>query len=143
MGRKRHHEPRRYCRYCGAILHRKQWPSALEDMGAFLRRRYCDRACMAQAMVQPDVTRSAHLWRSRRHRKSTCERCGGTTGLHVHHKDGNWKNDILENLETLCSSCHLKDHWQNGRHRWARRVVRAEDYDILLSLCEEEADRNI
>ena len=142
MGRKRKHEPRRYCRHCGAILHRKRWASALEDMGAFLRRRYCDRACMAQAMVQPDVTRSAYLWRARRLRKPACERCSSTVNLHVHHRDGSWRNNCLENLETVCASCHLIGHWKSEKHAWKRRVVRAEDFAILLSLCEDQIERD-
>jgi 5-methylcytosine-specific restriction endonuclease McrA len=35
---------------------------------------------------------------------------------HVHHKDGNWKNDDFDNLVLLCRDCHLrmKPHGRNA-----------------------------
>ena len=39
-----------------------------------------------------------------------CERCGRTDNLWVHHKDGNRKNNKLENLMVVCPSCHAKIH---------------------------------
>lgn len=44
-----------------------------------------------------------------------CSKCGWTavhpvTGkipLHIHHKDGNYKNNILSNLVVLCPNCHV------------------------------------
>jgi 5-methylcytosine-specific restriction endonuclease McrA len=43
-----------------------------------------------------------------------CVRCGRTNRLHVHHKHS-WKPGqgdphALDNLETLCASCHRKAH---------------------------------
>lgn len=48
-----------------------------------------------------------------------CRRCGSTERLHVHHIV-EWKetqDNGLENLETLCTTCHFKHH---------RRSVEAE-----------------
>ncbi len=39
-----------------------------------------------------------------------CSRCFLTEKLIVHHKDGNRKNNIRENLMVLCGSCHAKEH---------------------------------
>lgn len=46
-----------------------------------------------------------------------CVKCGSVKQLVVHHKDGNGrpkpeelKNNTLENLETLCRSCHIAAH---------------------------------
>ena len=46
-----------------------------------------------------------------------CVRCGTGVALTVHHKDGKGrsvprgkKNNKLSNLETLCRSCHMKEH---------------------------------
>lgn len=35
-----------------------------------------------------------------------CVNCETTENLVVHHKDGNTKNNILENLEMRCYTCH-------------------------------------
>jgi hypothetical protein len=48
-----------------------------------------------------------------------CERCNCTEyeqNIALHHRDGNWKNYNVSNLEFLCSTCHLNDHngcWSN------------------------------
>ena len=69
---------------------------------------------------------------------SACVRCNSHNSLVVHHKDGQGRsvkhpNNTLENLETLCRSCHINEHraellktkQQNGFHRstlgrWSR-----------------------
>lgn len=38
-----------------------------------------------------------------------CARCQGTAE-HIHHKDGNWKNNTAENLVGLCQNCHSLTH---------------------------------
>lgn len=42
-----------------------------------------------------------------------CNRCGieDKRVLAVHHKDGNRKNNTIENLEWLCRNCHFIAHW--------------------------------
>jgi 5-methylcytosine-specific restriction endonuclease McrA len=40
-----------------------------------------------------------------------CSECGySSNSLCVHHKDRNPKNNSLDNLITLCKSCHSKEH---------------------------------
>lgn len=42
-----------------------------------------------------------------------CQRCGYDQYpkiLHVHHKDRNRKNNVMENLELLCPNCHEIEH---------------------------------
>ena len=46
----------------------------------------------------------------RRHRKVACERCGSTRFLCAHHRDRNRDNGAADNIETLCKSCHQKEH---------------------------------
>lgn len=48
-----------------------------------------------------------------------CQKCGSTRQLCVHHKDGKGrsvpigsKNNLLDNLTTLCRRCHLEAHRQ-------------------------------
>ncbi len=42
-----------------------------------------------------------------------CQICGKNTA-YVHHKNRNKSDNRLENLQTLCNSCHMKYHFQNG-----------------------------
>lgn len=134
---RRKEEPRRYCHYCGARLHRKRYKGVLEDLGAFKRRKYCDLVCAGLGNTKQDVCRSTHLWRARKVRKDACEECGGTQKLSTHHLDRDWKNNDPQNLKTLCISCHLKGHWQQegGLYR-SRRWVPAEPLDALLTAAE-------
>ena len=49
----------------------------------------------------------------------TCQKCGKKKDLVVHHivaYEDNGSNE-LENLLTLCRSCHSKTEWQNGKIR--------------------------
>lgn len=39
-------------------------------------------------------------------RKPVCAICGTETHLHVHHVDGNHKNNAIENLIWVCPRCH-------------------------------------
>ena len=51
-----------------------------------------------------------------------CQICGSPEKLNIHHIDGNgYKNktphNTIDNLITLCSSCHTKlHHWQRKNH---------------------------
>lgn len=105
-------DPEKYCQTCGARMERKRYNGRLEDRGVFLRRRYCCRSC---ANTKESVTKDALHWRARKHRKPNCETCQTENDLHVHHIDRNPANNDPMNLMTLCSSCHLKLHWQEDR----------------------------
>lgn len=137
-------DPRRYCRFCSARLRRKAFASGrLEDMGVFKRRKYCDRLCMAKGMQQPDVSRQSYYQRARKHRKPACERCGTADRLHVHHKDGNFKNNDPANLETLCETCHGKEHGPKRGNTFAGRqwLLKTDLAEIwaLLRTCAIDA----
>lgn len=41
--------------------------------------------------------------------KATCNRCSND-GKVVHHVDGDYKNDDINNLECLCHYCHTQEH---------------------------------
>ncbi len=43
-----------------------------------------------------------------------CVLCKSEDKLNVHHIDKNWKNNSLENLVMLCSSCHSTLHGLEG-----------------------------
>jgi 5-methylcytosine-specific restriction endonuclease McrA len=40
----------------------------------------------------------------------TCELCGATIPLEIHHKDKRRFNNSLANLEILCQKCHRRLH---------------------------------
>ena len=103
--------PIKYCRHCGVQLERKTINGRLEDRGVFMRRLYCDRKCMALAMVKENCASPSHS-RAKAHQqvKSACEVCGATGKLHVHHRDENPSNNSPLNLMTLCPSCHCLSH---------------------------------
>jgi len=57
------------------------------------------------------------LWKqlSRRIRErdnSQCQSCGRFDNLNVHHIDNDKDNNDVDNLITLCDTCHLQRHWE-------------------------------
>ncbi len=107
-------DPYKSCEKCGRQLHRKRYNGRLEDFGAFSRRLFCDRACMAKAMIVDNPSRDQYARRVRHLKKDHCEECGSSKNLHLHHRDRNWANNAVGNLQTLCATCHLKGHWARG-----------------------------
>lgn len=106
----------KYCEYCGKIMQRKRYGKRLECFGIFKKRKYCDINCMKKAYLK--VGKNNQTW-SNAHttarkinnlilHKNKCEECGSNKNLDIHHKDGNWKNNNLDNLVCLCRSCHIK-----------------------------------
>ncbi len=72
-----------------------------------------------------------------------CNRCSSKRYLVVHHIDGSRQNQKRDNLETLCSVCHRKEHagnthyWRRSEHReWAEQAR----IDIQRKLLEDTND---
>lgn len=113
-------DPVKHCAYCGEEMHRVRFASGrLEDMGAFKRRKYCCRECMKKAFVKvgnnpQSYSPSHHTARKLAYlvlnREYKCEKCGSTSNVDVHHKDGDRNNNTPENIVLLCRSCHMKEH---------------------------------
>ena len=116
MGRTPNRDPVKFCIHCGAQLKRKRFNGRLEDYGVFLRRQTCDQSCANKREL---VGISALEWRARKFRATVCERCGATSNLHAHHKDGNKENNTRENIETVCATCHISGHWAEKRQQRA------------------------
>lgn len=115
MGRKRLPDPERYCKACGARLKREMYGSRIEDMGAFVKRIYCDQKCMAKGMNRNRVSHaSTSREKASKVRASSCEACGAQdVRLHVHHIDEDPFNNTPSNLSTLCVGCHRRSHSPN------------------------------
>ncbi len=114
MPNPRKKEASKPCKTCGVMMVRKRINGRLEDMGAFNRRNHCSLSC---ANTRADVKTGTYRQRARNFRKDSCEKCGVTEMLHVHHIDHSPKNNAPQNLQTLCATCHLKYHWENGRRK--------------------------
>lgn len=107
-------DPERFCAACNNPFIRLRINGRLENRSMFLKKKYCNRKCMAAGMKKENPTRSALLKRVRHLLKSNCEGCGTPDRLGIHHKDRNWRNNNQSNLQTLCASCHTSLHHANG-----------------------------
>lgn len=113
-----------YCAYCGKELVRKYINGRLEEFASFKKRKYCDKVCSDNGFsmkystdeFEREYRAAHHTSRNLAKRfldKSHCELCGSTKNLDVHHKDENYSNNNLSNLQILCRSCHIKIHRSN------------------------------
>ena len=123
MPRPKKIDPVKNCQFCGKQLMRKIINGRLEDRGIFLKRKYCNQDCMAKAFIKKNVEITTMHKRAQKYKKTSCQICGATTKLQVHHQDGNPMNNALDNLITLCGSCHLKWHWTHGKKNPKRQTV--------------------
>ena len=121
MARKR--DPVKFCGQCGKKMARKRYNGTLESNHAFRRRKYCNLQCAGASQMHefPSIDairkRYAHLL------GDTCERCGITENLDLHHIDNNPANNEPSNRMTLCDSCHTKWHWENGKNSSVKKSV--------------------
>lgn len=104
----------KFCERCGIPLNRKRYPGGdLESRNIFLMRRFCSLRC---ASLRGNWGKSTSAARRVSHalKGTSCEICGKITqegqSLHVHHVNGNIRDNRPENLRTFCVSCHMKNH---------------------------------
>ena len=75
-------------------------------------------------VIQPDhYNHGKHNYRSIAFRSldHKCEKCGYDEYpqiLQVHHKDKNRENNLIENLQILCPTCHEVFHFLDNSGRW-------------------------
>ena len=110
------------CEWCGTLLERQRFGKRLEDAGAFSRRRFCSISCSVsrQHATEPP-TAAASRKRAQKLVEGSCEACGATDRLVVHHVDADPMNNAPTNHQTLCSPCH--SFW----HAMLRRTGRLCD----------------
>lgn len=76
---------------------------------------------------------------------SKCNKCGifewmgKPIVLELEHKDGNNKNNKIENLEALCPNCHsLTPTWRGRNKNKSIKKYKVSDKDLLESLIKNE-----
>lgn len=125
-------KPARYCERCSASIKPRTFKRGEECLSSFMLRRFCSLKCSStrgkrgksrtQRMVQ---ARAIALRRS-------CECCGGSKKLAIHHVDENWNNNTKANLQTLCIHCHQQWHGLHKRLgiRCSTRMPRLIDMPV-------------
>ena len=111
MGRKAKQEPEKFCKTCGSKMARQRFNGRLEDLTGFKKRLYCNQDCMGadyEGTIKVMNDKNSRR-QSAKTRKANCEICG-KTAHHVHHRDENPQNNDPANLQSLCASCHKKEH---------------------------------
>lgn len=133
----------KYCESCGTRLNRR----ANERPGWFAGRRFCSIRCVGIALRGPKPERwdpSLTNWnvmhgRARALKPSgPCESCGADKATAIHHKDKDFTNNDLANLERLCSGCHGRRHTSPKKKcsvSWCERPMRRNQ------LCEAHSLR--
>ncbi len=112
MGRPTKPTPLKFCKFCGSKMERKKQPSGeLEGLNSFNRRQYCNQQCFGSSLAKtPKTKEEAHTRARQVCQRVSCNRCGETEFLQVHHRDRNPFNNAPSNLEVLCIPCHREEH---------------------------------
>ena len=132
------HQPKP-CPVCGKMfgpLHQDSPNRILRSKARYMftLRRYCSASCAGYGQRHDPgrkaKTRTAASKTARRLKPPRpCERCGETRRSQVHHRDRDFMNNALDNLERLCQWCHGQEHAIEIRARAARGwEIRRERY---------------
>lgn len=115
-------EPNCVCTFCQTPFYRSNSQKKRAKSSGLL---FCSRSCKDKAQrldsgiseiwpthygINSDYREKALSCLPKR-----CDVCGYDKHpevLQVHHRDGNRKNNVLENLQVLCPTCHTVEHFQ-------------------------------
>ena len=148
MGRIANQDPEKHCAKCGVKLLRKRFSGRLEDFTRFVKRKYCSESCYQSGRVIANPTLAGLRARAKKFRGTSCEICGATSNISVHHVNGDPNVNTAGNIRTLCTSCHMKLHhsmWRDGRspnRRYAKRLMGFEIDHTDSKLWETRSCRN-
>lgn len=135
------------CEYCGKQLERKRFNGRLEDFTVFSNRKYCNRECMRKDWVKigdnhNQTYSNAHTTARKINElilhKEMCELCGSDTNLDIHHIDGNWQNNTLDNLMCLCRSCHTK--YERNKDKNELRIRKLTPLEVWRLMGFDDSD---
>lgn len=113
----------RPCKECGGLFspHKNAWrwrrycseKCSRKVSGRAFAERYPERI-LANEKKQRNKRLGGNWFAALERDGHKCQMCGTTRALHVHHLDGSGETDSpnhqLENLQTLCRSCHKQVH---------------------------------
>jgi hypothetical protein len=125
-------EPDGFCVDCGAVLSNK---TALRCKSCAAKVSTWNVGQANAAMSNMDVLATSARARKlvQDQKKDSCELCGESKRLHIHHIDGNPLNGDSSNLKTLCPKCHRQTHGkQNSVGDAVLHVYR--DFDEIESI---------
>lgn len=115
MAPPRKKDPEIHCSNCGVLLVRKRLPCGdLDTHSKFVNRKFCSRPCSAARFKGVERGRvgedSCRRWARNRRCGTTCVVCGRVGRMDTHHRDGDYKNNDLDNLMVVCRACHMRLH---------------------------------
>jgi hypothetical protein len=137
VGKKKANAPKKppnvKCAYCEVEFYKAAYTRAQSKSGLYFCCR--EHKDAAQRIGGVEEIQPAHYgtgqrvdYRSKALREygEQCQRCGYNLFpevLQAHHKDRNRQNNALENLEVLCPTCHMEEHFLTRTGFWSRGCV--------------------
>lgn len=113
------------CQHCGIVIIPKIFGDGYEERGcAFYKRKYCSLKCFGESqrgvwrVANPQSMAAHHRARRIFIKLGICELCREHKKTEIHHKDRDWRNNDIQNLQELCHRCHmiLHRHLKRKKH---------------------------
>jgi len=125
--------PRPTCIDCGAGISKK--PTAVRCKSCAAKINTWNVKQAREALDNKDASETTARGRKlvRDQMKDSCEECGRTVRLHIHHMDKDPMNCEPSNLKTLCEPCHKQWHVRHDNLGNSLRHVFV-DYDAIVSI---------
>lgn len=128
------------CFSCGTMVKRRKSQLKLSKSGIY----FCSRECKEKEQKldgKCDAIKPSHYGTSEGRglyqnlisnlEEPKCEGCGEVRRylLCVHHKDGDRTNNVLDNLEVVCSNCHTLRHlkFEDGQWKFCTKCLTPRD----------------
>lgn len=112
-----------YCKECGCKIEFKPKTSYKYYCDKCKKKRNSKRVMLQRKLFNPNIeigvgsgnsfnnkNKPLTQYTYRKIKKEYCELCHSINNLCVHHIDHNRLNNTLDNLITVCKSCHQKYH---------------------------------
>jgi hypothetical protein len=138
--------------------HRGPYSSTGFCLNCNVKKRGIIKYCCGSCKIEYEYKQNISLWKSGKaditrlksymkkylleKYENKCSICGwnqkhsltGKSPLHLHHKDGNWKNNSEENLTILCPNCHSLTENFGSKNKGKGKVFMRDYYKIYSYL---------